>query len=309
MCKFSIIVPVYNVEKYINKCLDSIIYQTFDDYEVIIINDGSTDLSVDLISKYLSNPKIRFFSRENKGVASTRNEGIELSNGEYILFVDSDDYIDNNLLLHLNKLLDQDYDLIKFQYAKVNDKGTENYIDEIELNKQYLPADYTMNIIATHKPYDIMCIYLYKRDLFIKNNFQFKPNTYHEDFGLIPLIVLKANKIYVTDFIGYYYNQEGSSITRTIDYNKIVKKANDMLIHFDYLYEEVNKLHLKENVKKYFNSYIANALINKINSLNKKDKKIYIKELKKRNVFNLIIDDTLSRKFKKILLKIKYAIL
>lgn len=306
MCKFSIIVPVYNTEKYLEKCLNSLTCQTFTDYEIIIIDDGSTDASFQIIKRYLDNPKIRFISRENRGVASTRNEGILLARGKYILFVDSDDYIDNDLLNQFNMLLVKDYGLIKYQYAKIKNGSINEYVDSITLNKEYSPEEYMMESIKAHKPFDIMCIYLYKKDIFINNNLKFKENTYHEDFGLIPLIILKSENIYVTDFVGYYYNQEGSSITRGFDYQKILKKAYDMLMHFYYLYVEVNKLNLDGKLKKYFNSYISNGLIGKIDTLNKEDRKKYIKELKIRKVFDLIVDDTLIRKLKKMLLKIKY---
>lgn len=305
MCKFSIIVPVYNVEKYIERCLDSLINQSYDDYEIIIVNDGSTDSSVDIIKKYLDNSKIKLINEENKGLSAARNNGVKNASGDYLIFVDSDDYIDKNLLLTLSKI-NGNYDLIKIQYQKVYDDRNEKVIDDIILNKEYKSRDYFMDNLKTCKPFEMAWIYIYKKSFYLENNFSFKEGLYHEDFGLIPLIILKSNNIYVTDFVGYYYNQEGTSIMRTPDYKKTLKKAYDMLDIFDYLYEEVNKLNLDNKIKKYFNSYISNGLIDKIESLNKNDKKNYINELKKRKVFDLIVDDTIIRKIKKILLKIKY---
>ena len=92
--KVSIIVPVYNVEKYLHRCVDSILLQTFTDFELLLIDDGSTDKSVDICDKYaLKDSRIRVFHKKNGGVSSARNLGIKKSNGVYILFVDSDDYL------------------------------------------------------------------------------------------------------------------------------------------------------------------------------------------------------------------------
>ena len=102
--KFSIIVPVYNVEKYLEKCLESILNQTFKDFEAIIVNDGSTDNSQEIIDKYVNKDQKIFksFKKENGGLSDARNFGIERAKGEYIVFLDSDDYIDENLLNTLN---------------------------------------------------------------------------------------------------------------------------------------------------------------------------------------------------------------
>lgn len=101
--KVSIIVPVYNVEKYLHRCVDSILLQTFTDFELLLIDDGSTDKSVDICDKYaLKDSRIRVFHKKNGGVSSARNLGIKKSSGVYILFVDSDDYLSPS---HLNNYI------------------------------------------------------------------------------------------------------------------------------------------------------------------------------------------------------------
>ena len=101
--KVSIIVPVYNVEKYLHRCVDSILLQTFTDFELLLIDDGSTDKSVGICDKYaLKDRRIRVFHKKNGGVSSARNLGIKKSNGVYILFVDSDDYLSPS---HLNNYI------------------------------------------------------------------------------------------------------------------------------------------------------------------------------------------------------------
>ena len=112
----SIIVPVHNVEAYLEKCLDSLINQTFDNYEIIIVNDGSTDRSKEIAERYKDKySNIVLINQEQKGVGEARNTGIEASKGEYILFVDSDDYIHRDTLkLTYNKSIETQADIVTF---------------------------------------------------------------------------------------------------------------------------------------------------------------------------------------------------
>lgn len=96
--KISVIIPVYNVEKYIEKCILSVLSQKFDDMEVIIVNDGTTDNSILKIEKYLSDKRIRLINKKNGGISSARNEGLKIATGEYIYFIDSDDWMDDGVL-------------------------------------------------------------------------------------------------------------------------------------------------------------------------------------------------------------------
>ncbi len=115
--KYSIIIPVYNTEKYLNKCIDSVLNQTYSNIEIIIINDGSTDKSLELCNQY-KDQRIKLFTHENRGVSYTRNIGIDNATGEYIIFVDSDDYIENNAIELINeKIQNSDLDLIQFAFS------------------------------------------------------------------------------------------------------------------------------------------------------------------------------------------------
>ena len=100
MPKFSIVIPVYNVEDYIKECLDSIMNQTFKDYEVIVVNDGTKDNSMDIVKKY----KVKTINQENGGLSAARNNGAKHAKGEYLLFIDSDDTIEPDLLKELNNV-------------------------------------------------------------------------------------------------------------------------------------------------------------------------------------------------------------
>lgn len=125
MKKISFIVPVYNNEKTIEKTLNSILNQNNKDidFEIVVINDGSTDNSKNIIEKYKSNENIRIFNKENEGIATTRNFGVDHAEGEYIIFVDGDDYVEKSLLDDINDYIEKDVDLIKWSPIWVNTEG------------------------------------------------------------------------------------------------------------------------------------------------------------------------------------------
>ena len=297
--KFSIIVPVYNVEKYINRCLDSIVNQSYKKFEVIIINDGSTDSSEDIIKSY-NDSRIKYFKQENMGLSEARNNGVLKARGDYLLFVDSDDYLNIDLLKVLNDNLDKDYDLIRFQVDydingnRKNTKGTKNDI----IFSNGIDA---FNEISSYEIVEGAWCYLYNRNFFIKNNFKFSKGRIHEDFGLVPLIILKANNVKCINYVGYNYVIRDNSIMTNNDYEKILKKADDFLFHFKYLLDESRNIKGDLSI---FKSFIANSIILKSTTLNGKDYHKYLEELKKINTFDMLLSDTLARKIKKIIIKI-----
>ena len=125
MSRASIIVPVYNAGIKLERCLESLVNQTEKDIEIIVINDGSTDDSEQIINKYVEkySEYIKFYSKKNEGVAKTRNFGIEKATSNYIFFVDADDYIDTNTIKKLKPYMDDDVDIIKFKLQRVNEQG------------------------------------------------------------------------------------------------------------------------------------------------------------------------------------------
>ena len=119
MPKFSIVIPVYNVEDYIERCLESIKKQTFKDYEVIVVDDGCTDKSIEIAKQY----DVKIIKTEHVSVSEARNVGVKHTKGEYLIFLDSDDYWDKDLLNEINKSLDNNPDLVRFQVRTVTDTG------------------------------------------------------------------------------------------------------------------------------------------------------------------------------------------
>ena len=305
MPKISVIIPVYNTEKYIEKCLESLAGQTMQDFEVIIVNDGSTDNSKKVIKDYMknSNLDIRYLEKENGGLASARNYGVEKALGKYISFLDSDDYLDKNLFSNLEKYMDEDIDLIKFKMKTVDEK--ENVIEKLDgpVFDVCTGEEGYKKLCTTDKYMDPACIYLYKREFFVENNFKYKLR-YHEDFGLTSLIIVQAKTFVSTEFFGYNYLQTEESLTRGKDYKKDVDRAKDMLAHYDNMITLIDAYYnISDETKDLVKRYYTNSVVLKADTLKGEDKKRYIKEIKDRFMYRNIEPENLKQKVKRMLLK------
>lgn len=302
MIKYSFIVPVYNTENYLKKCLNSLVNQTYKDFEIIVVNDGSTDKSSNIISKYQKKYKnIIVIDKENEGLSMARNRGVQKSSGKYIIFVDSDDYVSNKLLEEVDKKID-DSDILRFQIATED----ENYTKINEYHEEGFESmcgyDAFKYLSSYHFVEPAWC-YVIRKNYYIENKFSFKRGVYHEDFGLIPYVIYKARKVKSVDFIGYYYIQRNGSIMNNNDYKKTVKKAFDMLEQYKTMRLFAKNINRKNNLDDYFLSYISNSVIVKARELKKDERKVYINELKKLNVFDGVLVNTKIRRFKKYLMK------
>ena len=295
MPKFSIVIPVYNVEKFIKRTLDSIKSQTFKDYEVIVVNDGSTDKSMDICKKY----DVKIINSKHVEVSEARNIGAKQAKGEYLVFLDSDDWWDKDLLKEINKSLDNDPDLVRFQVRTVTDNDERTDYNEEEFTG--LTGEEAFNrIVKFHYIESIWC-YAIRRKYYEKEKFEFKKGTIHEDFGLTPLVVIKASRVNSIKYIGYNYYRRSGSIMNTPDYNWTKRKVKDFYNHYLNLDKEIEKVAVD---KKIFKSYIANSMIMKICELNNPEYKEYKKKLKEHKVYDNLLTDTFSRKIKKTIYKI-----
>ncbi len=306
MPKISVIVPVYNTEKYLKKCLESIINQTYQEFEVIIVNDGSTDNSQKIIDKYIEKYQniIKCINKENGGLSSARNVGIEVAKGDYIIFVDSDDYLETTLLEQMLPYIQKNIDLVKYKLIKINEENKELERIDGPTFDEVTGEEGFNKLVFNDILLEPACLYLYKKDIFIKNELRFLENTYHEDFGLIPIIFLNAKKMVSIDFYGYYYVQAGNSITRNDDYAKTVKRANDLLIHYDNMKSFVKGMDIQEKTRENIYLYYANAIFDNLKKLQKEEKKKYVQQICKRKLLDNIRLTNLKRLIKRITLYI-----
>ena len=297
----SIIITAYNAEKTIERCINSILENEYNDYEIIVINDGSSDKTEKVIELFASD-KIKYFSKKNTGVADSRNFGIEKAKGEYITFVDSDDYVSNNYFENLDKYLKQGIDIIKRKATIINEKNNEKTKIEGPVFDE-ITGEQAFNELCFKDIYlDTLWSYIIKKSLFTENNLYFEPNKYHEDFGLLPLVILKAKSVVSTNDYVYYYVQTDGSIMRDSDDAKTIKKSKDVLYHYDNIIEQTEKYDISRKTKENVRIYCTNAILLKVKELKGKAQNDFIKELKKRKIYKNIKARNLKQLIKKILL-------
>lgn len=267
MYKVSCIVPVYNVEKYLEKCLDSIVSQSLQDIEILVINDGSTDSSQDIIDKYTNKfpQKVKCINKENGGQGSARNLGLDIAKGEYISFVDSDDWIENDCFEKM------------YLTAKKNDSDIVicNMVDNFEngdiivydcINYEH-PALKTMSA----------CNKIFKREL-IGNN-RFPEKIWYEDFAFTTPLILKAKTI--TPIDGNFYQCHVRNVSTMNNHNSI--KNLDIITAYEEIISKTKNDCTYETNKQLLEyillEHIIVTTINRVAKQKNKDKAKVIKQL------------------------------
>lgn len=216
----SIIVPVYNAEKYLHQCVDSILLQTFTDFELLLINDGSTDGSGAICDEYAAmDARVRVFHKENTGVSETRNIGIDNSNGDYVIFCDSDDYwYESTTLEFLYKIsVKYDLDIVRGEYKAVDGLGKDLFIRPVTKSKENIANKVISNIIflkeAINGEYFLVLCLIKKRVL---SDIRYNVNrSFLEDMELISRLMLKQMRCMYTPFRFYAYRKIASSVSNT----------------------------------------------------------------------------------------------
>lgn len=247
--KSSIIIPVYNAEKTLPYCLDSILNQTYTDFEIILINDGSTDNSQEMIDTFKKRyPKIiKSFYQKNSGIAKTRNKGIELSKGEYLFFIDNDDYIDNDYIeTFVNEIKEKNCDVVIGGYRRVTEEG------KLLFQKEPLNSSWSKYMFIT--PWGR----IYKRDSLVKNNISFLNLNIGEDVGLNILANLKL-KIETTTYTGYNWVNKKTSTSNTL--HKGMKRNVDFIPLLDKITKDSKSVKISDEEKQLFEYFIIKTSI------------------------------------------------
>ena len=296
--KLSIIVPVYNVEEYLEECLESLVNQDYSKYEIIVVNDGSTDNSLKIAKKYEKKYQklIKVYDKENGGLSSARNFGIKHAKGKYLFFVDSDDYILPNSLNILDKYLKEENDIIEFPYM-IGDGEHSEFLKTFNKDiKDIYKRMLTGSPGATNK----IC----KKELFIKNNITFLEGVYYEDLATMPKLALYAKKIEFLDEPLYFYRVRPNSIMTNPVYNPKVDAIfivlEQLKEYFNDKYkEEIEYLHIEHLLRvaslRYIGFDSCQEQLDKIVSIMKtnypkwRKNKYYKQEnIKKRVMYNLL---------------------
>lgn len=217
--------------------------------------------------------------------------------------MDSDDYIDENLFENISKYMLEDVDLIKYKCVRISDTGevierVGGPVFEYKSGEEAFNELYSSDVLL-----EPAWLYLYRREYFLENNYKFPVGKMHEDWAIVPFIVLTAKSVVSTDFYGYYYVQSSNSITRNNDDEKIRRRVYDMLEHYDNLVLKLSKIQIGKYARENFLIYMSNCLILRLEELPEKYHKDYIEELKKRRIEDNIKARNIKQLVKKIILK------
>ena len=301
----SFIIPAYNACKTIERAVNSIINQegTNIDYEVIVVDDGSNDDLSELMKKYKNQKKVKYFSKENTGVADTRNYGVNQAIGEYIIFVDSDDYVSKYLLRDIETYINKNIDLIKWNATFVNE-------NQEEISKNASVAFENVNgetgfnlLFGKDNLIDCLWNYAIKKEIIM----EFPKGMYHEDFAVMPLIIFNAKSMVSINKNEYYYVQSQNSIMRTQNEEKNRKKLQDKLVHYDNLIREARKMKIKKISKENLAIFATNSVLAVVNDLNGENKTWYEHELIERKIAKNIKIRNVKQFFKRVMLEVKYC--
>lgn len=306
--KISVIVPIYNVDSYLEKCLKSLVSQTLKEFEILLINDGSTDGSQKIIDEFQDRfpEKIKAFYKQNGGLSDARNFGLDKARGDFLAFVDSDDYVSENMLEEMYDLaIKNNAEIVICNLQKVNEKGgitqkltqIPNMPERIELEENFSVFS-DISYFACNK--------IFKKELFEGKRFQ--KGMHFEDIELIPQILLQCKTLAKTNAYHYYYLERTNSISKShtekgLDILNAVENVEKTFHKSKYAHKknELKNFQILEGVYTYL-AYLAYV----------KDQKVYREMKSKLRCFSLargisVKDLLLYRRFgKNYLLSLSY---
>lgn len=329
--KLSIIVPIYGVEQYLRKCIDSLLAQDYDNYEIILVDDGSPDSCPQICDAYVEKAKsgklraksgadvpltsdiqhqtsglvpITVIHRPNGGLSAARNSGIEVARGEYLMFVDSDDYLEPNVLGTLMAQVERDnLDVLRFNYQNVNERYEvflpfKDAKRDVDYSKDVVDGDTFLNERLGYACY--AWAFILRRDLIystqsldtqhntsdIAQRVLFTPGIYFEDTDWTPRMLLKAQRVTSTDRIVYNYLWRQGSITLPNTPQKREKVLRDKI----YLLDGFQKHQQHAQNTKWFEWQIAGtamSILGILSTYSSSERESYIKQLKSKCIFPL----------------------
>lgn len=265
----SIIIPTYNSGKYLNECLKSIVNQSYKNIEIVIIDDGSTDNSVDIINNYcLNDNRICVYTANNSGVSSARNIGLQKAKGEYILFVDSDDYLKDDSVIETLANNINNYDVIRFNTGILfNNKVIENKKIVYSKNDYHSGNEFIDDVLSNEVDYGwYLWQYLYKKELWDK--VAFPKGRIFEDTYTIYRTLLNAHNIKTLEDIIYIHRINNDSLTNNINY----KTCEDMIYVISESSKYASSLSISNKTKELLLNNFSYSYISLVNALNIIDK-------------------------------------
>ena len=235
--KISVIVPLFNAETFLNRCVDSIINQTYENLEIILVDDGSTDNSPNICDEYkLKDARVKVVHQKNSGVSYARNTGIKCATGKWILWVDSDDYIDPKLCEKVySTAIKYCADIVVFGFLKFYDDGKVEKVNGEE-ESRLIDISEAMRQLSDKKIGNFPWNRFYKKELF--DGIKYPNGRVFEDIGTTYRLIDKANTMYFLDSNLYYYYQANNSITHTISQKNITDEFEQRYEQYNYLLKQ-----------------------------------------------------------------------
>ena len=322
--KLSIIVPIYNVAPYLRKCVDSLLAQDYADYEIILVDDGSTDnsgaIADEIVSEAMGNgqwaidedtnsqspianrPTLRVIHQSNAGLSAARNAGLAIAQSDYIMYVDSDDYLQSNVLGALMEQVERDQlDVLRFRYQNVRESGEafEPYKDMTNYNDySSTPTD---GLTFLNERMGTQCYavqFIICRELALQE--QFTPGIYFEDTDWTPRMLLRAERVASTDLVVYNYLWREGSITLS---QKDIAKQRKQLQDKMGLLEKLNQWGNQVADRRWFDSMISSLVVNIVGMLAGSfyaERREYIKQIKALGILPITTDRIVPRAERKV---------
>lgn len=305
MVKISVIVPVYNCENYLEESIKSILNQSFRDIEVICVDDGSTDDSLNILNKLsIQDTRLKVYTQENQGASVARNNALEKVSGEYIYFFDADDYIVDDCLEKIyNNARNNDSDIVIFKYDQYKEDSFLNHSQQ-DIEKQFPNTDFT-NFTFNCYDYRIRAFKgpfapwfkLYKKEFLDKYDFEFPPNLNHNDVPFHVKTILKASKIsFIPEYLYHYRIDNPNSISNTR-----LKRFNDIFSIIQIVEDFLNDENLIEEFRKEFEYFKINRITYEMKGRPDEYFLVAKEELSKINLHNDLLSETVRFKFETIL--------
>lgn len=302
----SVVIPVYNVEKYLVYCLESIKNQTYTNIEIICINDGSTDNSLNILNEYSKkDSRIKVLSQPNQGQSIARNEAINITNGKYIYFLDSDDMIElNTLEITVKHLEERQLDILFFDGCAIfeNNELEECYSKYKTMYKKNINCEKTLTgfdmfakLVSSNNYIASQCLYIFDKKLIVENDIRFKENSIHEDNLFTFKLLLSASKVaYINETLFIRRVREGSTMTKVKTFDNFLGYLVCIMEMTDFL----ESLNIKDN--KTLIEYLDKFIQNTINLYGKlplvEQVKIETLDIQKKYFFELFLKPRLTCK-------------
>lgn len=298
----SVIIPVYNSEKHLKECLDSVINQSYENIEIIIIDDGSTDNSINILKEYINiDSRILLYSQKNSGPGSARNKAMGISNGKYIIFIDSDDYIKKNCIENLVlNIRFTDSEVLVYEAIGFYEKNNNRILDKekyFNVNEKFLNNDMTGGEASKFSiEYISPCLKLYNKNFLQKNKIKFSEGIFGEDVEFWYKCIINLKKVKFINYVGYFRRYTPNSIMQSIDKKQLLQRISTINNIKKYIenssINDMELRYIKEGLALYTEALYKEGL-----KYDNKNRKILINELKKNEMKDIFKEYSICKKY------------